>query len=43
MLADLKDGSIDGYCIGEPWNLRASREAALAAYSGPKTKPPHER
>jgi bicarbonate transport system ATP-binding protein len=26
MLADLKDGSIDGYCIGEPWNLRASRE-----------------
>ena len=24
MLADLKDGSIDGYCIGEPWNLRAS-------------------
>ena len=26
MLADLKDGSIDGYCIGEPWNFRASRE-----------------
>jgi bicarbonate transport system ATP-binding protein len=26
MLADLKDGSIDGYCIGEPWNLRASRD-----------------
>ena len=26
MLADLKDGSIDGYCIGEPWNYRASRE-----------------
>jgi len=26
MLADLKDGSIDGYCIAEPWNLRASRD-----------------
>ena len=26
MLADLKDGSIDGYCIGEPWNYRADRE-----------------
>ncbi|MEB3334390.1 MAG: CmpA/NrtA family ABC transporter substrate-binding protein, partial [Cyanobacteriota bacterium] len=26
MLADLKDGSIDGYCIGEPWNFWASRE-----------------
>ena len=26
MLADLKDGSIDGYCIGEPWNIRADRE-----------------
>ncbi|MEB3195111.1 MAG: nitrate ABC transporter ATP-binding protein [Cyanobacteriota bacterium] len=26
MLADLKDGSIDGYCIGEPWNYRANRE-----------------
>jgi bicarbonate transport system ATP-binding protein len=26
MLADLKDGSIDGYCCGEPWNLRASRD-----------------
>ncbi|KEF41626.1 MAG: bacitracin ABC transporter ATP-binding protein [Cyanobium sp. CACIAM 14] len=24
MLADLKDGSIDGYCIGEPWNYRAA-------------------
>ncbi len=24
MLADLKDGSIDGYCIGEPWNFRAA-------------------
>ncbi|MEY4745813.1 MAG: hypothetical protein RLZZ442_405, partial [Cyanobacteriota bacterium] len=26
MLADLKDGSIDGYCCGEPWNLRAWRD-----------------
>jgi ABC-type nitrate/sulfonate/bicarbonate transport system substrate-binding protein len=26
MLADLKDGSIDGYCIGEPWNYRAEKE-----------------
>jgi bicarbonate transport system ATP-binding protein len=26
MLADLKDGSIDGYCVGEPWNVRADRE-----------------
>jgi bicarbonate transport system ATP-binding protein len=26
MLADLKDGSIDGYCIGEPWNYRATRD-----------------
>jgi bicarbonate transport system ATP-binding protein len=26
MLADLKDGSIDGFCIGEPWNLRAARD-----------------
>ena len=26
MLADLKDGSIDGFCCGEPWNLRASRD-----------------
>jgi len=26
MLADLKDGSIDGYCVGEPWNHRADRE-----------------
>jgi bicarbonate transport system ATP-binding protein len=26
MLADLKDGSIDGFCVGEPWNFRASRE-----------------
>jgi bicarbonate transport system ATP-binding protein len=26
MVADLKAGSIDGYCVGEPWNLRASME-----------------
>jgi bicarbonate transport system ATP-binding protein len=26
MLADLKDGSIDGYCVGDPWNLRAELE-----------------
>ena len=26
MLADLKDGSIDGYCVGEPWNWRAEQE-----------------
>jgi len=26
MLADLKDGSIDGYCVGEPWNRRAQVE-----------------
>jgi hypothetical protein len=26
MLADLKNGSIDGYCVGEPWNVRADRE-----------------
>jgi bicarbonate transport system ATP-binding protein len=26
MLADLKDGSIDGYCIGEPWNFRAAKD-----------------
>ncbi|MFQ6537660.1 MULTISPECIES: nitrate ABC transporter ATP-binding protein [Aphanothece] len=26
MLADLKDGSIDGYCVGEPWNVRAAQE-----------------
>jgi bicarbonate transport system ATP-binding protein len=26
MLADIKDGSIDGYCCGEPWNLRAWRD-----------------
>ncbi|NJO39369.1 MAG: ABC transporter substrate-binding protein [Cyanobacteria bacterium CRU_2_1] len=26
MIADLKAGSIDGYCVGEPWNLRAAIE-----------------
>lgn len=26
MLADLKDGSIDGYFIGDPWNYRAEKE-----------------
>jgi len=26
MVADLKAGSIDGYCVGEPWNLRAAME-----------------
>jgi bicarbonate transport system ATP-binding protein len=26
MVADLKGGSIDGYCVGEPWNLRAAME-----------------
>jgi bicarbonate transport system ATP-binding protein len=26
MVADLKAGSIDGYCVGEPWNLRAATE-----------------
>ena len=26
MLADLKDCSIDGYCVGEPWNVRAGLE-----------------
>lgn len=26
MLADLKDGSIDGYCVGDPWNRRAELE-----------------
>jgi bicarbonate transport system ATP-binding protein len=28
MVADLKAGTIDGYCVGEPWNLRASMEGA---------------
>ncbi|NJO48739.1 MAG: ABC transporter substrate-binding protein, partial [Leptolyngbyaceae cyanobacterium RM2_2_4] len=26
MVADLKAGTIDGYCVGEPWNLRAAIE-----------------
>lgn len=26
MLADLKDGSIDGYCVGDPWIRRADLE-----------------
>jgi bicarbonate transport system ATP-binding protein len=26
MLVDLQKGSIDGYCIGEPWNIRAAEE-----------------
>ena len=26
MVADLQNGSIDGYCVGEPWNLRAADE-----------------
>ncbi|HEY9645593.1 MAG TPA: nitrate ABC transporter ATP-binding protein [Chroococcidiopsis sp.] len=26
MIADLKAGIIDGYCVGEPWNLRAAVE-----------------
>lgn len=26
MFADLKAGTIDGYCVGEPWNLRAAME-----------------
>jgi bicarbonate transport system ATP-binding protein len=26
MVADLKAGTIDGYCMGEPWNLRAAME-----------------
>ncbi|MBF2000845.1 MAG: ABC transporter substrate-binding protein [Synechococcales cyanobacterium M58_A2018_015] len=26
MIADLKAGIIDGYCVGEPWNLRAAME-----------------
>ncbi|WP_448602902.1 nitrate ABC transporter ATP-binding protein [Thermoleptolyngbya sp.] len=28
MIADLKAGTIDGYCVGEPWNLRAAMEDA---------------
>jgi bicarbonate transport system ATP-binding protein len=26
MLANLQAGNIDGYCVGEPWNIRASVE-----------------
>lgn len=26
MVADLRTGSIDGYCVGEPWNIRAAEE-----------------
>lgn len=26
MVADLRSGTIDGYCVGEPWNLRAAME-----------------
>jgi len=26
MVVDLQAGSIDGYCVGEPWNLRAASE-----------------
>ncbi|MDM9380340.1 nitrate ABC transporter ATP-binding protein [Chlorogloeopsis sp. ULAP01] len=26
MVADLQAGTIDGYCVGEPWNIRAAAE-----------------
>jgi len=26
MVVDLKNGSIDGFCVGDPWNLRATIE-----------------
>jgi len=26
MVANLKAGNIDGYCVGEPWNIRAATE-----------------
>jgi bicarbonate transport system ATP-binding protein len=26
MVVDLQAGTIDGYCVGEPWNLRAAQE-----------------
>ena len=26
MVADLKAGTIDGFCVGEPWNVRAAME-----------------
>ncbi|MBD2122651.1 nitrate ABC transporter ATP-binding protein [Trichocoleus sp. FACHB-262] len=28
MVADLQAGTIDGYCVGEPWNMRATEEGA---------------
>jgi bicarbonate transport system ATP-binding protein len=28
MVADLRNDSIDGYCVGEPWNFRAAVEGA---------------
>ncbi len=28
MVVDLKGGSIDGFCVGEPWNYRAAMEGA---------------
>lgn len=28
MVVDLQAGSIDGYCVGEPWNLRAAAEGS---------------
>lgn len=28
MVVDLKAGTIDGFCVGDPWNLRAERENA---------------
>ncbi|HEY9860880.1 MAG TPA: nitrate ABC transporter ATP-binding protein, partial [Candidatus Obscuribacterales bacterium] len=28
MVADLQAGTIDGYCVGEPWNMRAAQEGA---------------
>ncbi len=28
MVANLAAGSIDGYCVGEPWNLRAAMEGS---------------
>lgn len=28
MIADLKARTIDGYCVGEPWNIRAAIEGA---------------
>jgi bicarbonate transport system ATP-binding protein len=28
LVVDIQNGSIDGYCVGEPWNLRAAEEGA---------------